>query len=246
MINGMTDSVKGCLKEELKMDIVSNNLANASVIGFKKDRISFQDILKGQIVDGNRATMESDASASTQISIKTDYSQGNIRVTNNTFDFAINGDGFFKISTPQGTRFTRKGNFQLDSQGLLVTQQGHMVMGKDGPINISGTGINVNDDGTIVADGSEMGQIEVVDFENEENLLKEGQGLYRNDANEPERQSPPDTTIKQGYVESSNVNVAAEMVQMIRSLRTFESYQKAIQILDELNKRAINDVSRLR
>ena len=247
MLNGMMDSVKGCLKEEIKMDVVSNNLANANVIGFKKDRICFQDLLRQQFIEGTQEeTSGSDPIDSTQISIKTDFGQGDMRGTRNTLDVAINGDGFFKINTPLGLLYTRKGNFRLDAQGLLVTQEGHPVSGRDGSLNISGHRVIIKEDGTIMVDGSEQGRLDVVDFENYENLQKVGKGLFRNNSDEPERQHPPETKIKQGYVEFSNVNVAAEMVQMIRSLRTFESYQKAIQVLDGINRKVINDVSNLR
>lgn len=247
MIGGMIDAVKGCLKEEMRMDVTSNNLANSTVIGFKKERISFQNLLDRQENAG--VPIEGSGTGSNDsalIHIKTDLSQGDIRVTGNSLDFTIYGKGFFRVDTPDGIRYTRKGNFKLDAMGFLVTQGGYQVMGKGGPINISGGEIHVDGQGAIESDGSEVGQIDVVDFEDYKTLIKEGNALYKNDSGDPGVAPPLETKIEQGYVELSNVNVAEEMIQMIHSLRAFESYQKAIQVLDGLNNRAINEVSRLR
>ena len=247
MLGGMIDAVKGCLKEEMRMDVTSNNLANSTVIGFKKERVSFQDLLDrqenaGVPIEGS-GTGPNDSAL---IQIKTDLSQGDIRITGNSLDFAIYGKGFFRVDTPDGIRYTRKGNFKLDAMGFLVTQGGYQVMGKGGPINISGGEIHVDGQGVIESDGSEVGQIDVVDFEDYKTLIKEGNAMYKNDSGDPGVVPPLETKIEQGYVELSNVNVAEEMIQMIHSLRAFESYQKAIQVLDGLNNRAINEVSRLR
>lgn len=247
MLSGMLDAVRGCLKEEMRMDVISNNLANSTVIGFKKDVISFQDLLDE--ANGNAVPQSSGGPGpvdSSLVRIQTDMSQGDVRLTGNSLDFAINGEGFFKVDTPDGIRYTRKGNFSLNREGDVVTQEGHRVLGEGGPINIPEGRINVNDRGVIAVDGTEVGRLDVVNFENSANLVKEGGGFYRNDLNEPEAEPPGDTKIQQEYLELSNVTVAEEMIQMIHSLRAFESYQKSIQILDGINNRAINEVSRLR
>ena len=240
MYGGMLEAVRGCLKEEIRMDVIANNLANSNAIGFKKGTVSFQNLLNR----ANRRGGGTDDSA--LVSIESDLDQGNTRFTGNSLDFAIKGDGFFKVETPGGIRYTRKGNFSLDTQGFLVTQAGFKVMGTGGPIQISGNDIQVDGLGGVKVDGSEVGQISVVDLENYENLVKEGNALFRNSSKDREMPPPPETKIHQEYVELSNVNAAQEMINMIHSLRAFESYQKAIQVLDELDKRAINEVGRLR
>lgn len=246
MVNGMLESSRGCLKEEIRMDIISNNLANATVIGFKKNRISFQQMLDQATLE----TVEAGELYGNQnpflVSVKTDMSQGDIRSSGNALDVAIFGKGFFKINTPDGIRYTRKGNFSLDSEGNLINQDGHMVMGTGGAITLNGNEIVIDNQGVILVDGAESGQLDVVDFENYNGLVKEGKGLFRNSFNDPELAIETETSIKQGFVELSNVNVAEEMVNMIHSLRAFESYQKAIKVIDELNNRAINQVGRLR
>jgi flagellar basal-body rod protein FlgG len=175
-----------------------------------------------------------------------DFSQGDQRTTGNSLDFIINGKGFFKIQTPDGVFYTRKGNFSLDAQGKLITQEGFQVMGDGGPITITGTNISVNGQGTLYADGNEVGRISLVDFEDPKKLMKLGKGLFQNVSDEQEIAPPQQTQIRQGYLELSNVGVADEMVQMIHCLRSFESYQKIIHILDGINDRVINDVAKLR
>jgi flagellar basal-body rod protein FlgF len=247
MIGGMLDAVRGCLKEEMRMDLVSNNLANSTVIGFKKDVISFQEMLE-EASQGPTSEGSGDLGieGSSVIKIQTDFSQGDTRGTGNPLDLAIFGEGFFKVDTPEGIRYTRKGNFSLDTEGFMITQDGYRVMGEGGSINISGNEIIIDGRGTITADGDEVGRIAVVNFEDSAALVKEGRGFYRNQMNFPEVAPAPETRIQQEYVELSNVNVAEEMILMIQSLRAFESYQKSIQILDGLNSRAINEVGRLR
>ena len=243
MINGMLEASRGCLKEETRMDIISNNLANSTGIGFKKDRVSFQQLL-------NQTTTSADSSSKeglkSDVSIKVDMSEGDIQTTGNELDLAISGDGFFKVNTPDGVRYTKKGNFTLDTSGNLITQDGYPVMGKAGTINISGSKIAIGDQGTISVDDTVVDQLDIVTFDNNEDLVKTEKSLFRNDSDSPEVAVSSDTTVKQGYIELSNVNVAEEMVNMIHSMRAFESYQKAIKAIDELNNKAINQVGSLR
>lgn len=236
MINGMIESSRGCLKEEMRMDVISSNLANTNVVGFKKDRISFQKLLQKADQNGPVPAL---------VTVKTDMEQGDVRSTENTLDVAIVGRGFFKVLTPEGVLYTRKGNFDLDGDGNLITQDGKTVLGVNGSINIQGKSIEIEADGIIYADGIQTGQLDVVDFDDYENLVKVGRGLFKNvSGNEIDK--APETIIRQGALELSNVNVAEEMISMIHSLRAFESYQKSIKAIDELNNQAINQVGRLR
>lgn len=236
MINGMLEASRGCMQEDLRMDVISNNLANSNVIGFKKDVVSFRKVL---------AQTSDTSDPPTSIVVKPDMEQGEIRESGNALDLAICGKGFFKVSTPDGTRYTRKGNFTLDSQGNLVTQDGYMVMGKGGPINIVGKNIVIDNKGNIKTDTGTMGQLDIVNFQKYDGLTKVGNGLFSNPQQDPEIDVSPDTQVKQGYIELSNVNIAEEMVNMIHSLRAFETYQKSIKVLDSLNDRAINQVGTL-
>jgi flagellar basal-body rod protein FlgG len=249
----MQEAVRGCLKEEIRLDLISSNLANSTSVGFKKDRISFQNVLtQFTSQSGQIQPNEETASGSRFIRIETDFRQGDIRFTGNDLDFAISGKGFFKIDTPDGPRYTRKGNFAIDAEGYLVTQKGHRVMGKGGAINIWGDRVEVDKSGRIFVRASEfeqhseVGQLDVVEIPNTTELVKDGGLFFRPSIEIDEIPIAPETVIRQGYVESSNVEVAKEMVNMVHCLRAFESYQKSIQILDRVDNKAINEVSRVR
>lgn len=242
MVNGMQDALKGCMKEEMRMDIISNNIANINVIGFKRTRISFRDILRSaedQAQQGEEMSVNSK-----QFAVRMDLGQGDVRITGNPLDFAIHGEGFFKVETSEGIRYTRKGNFTLDPTGVLITQDGDRVIGTGGAITIPQGEILVDGSGAVKVDGNEVGRIAVVNFENHDRFVLEGKGLYKNDSEESEGPQPNGTKVRQAYVELSNVSVAQEMIQMIQSLRAFESYQKAVQVLDSINGKVINDVGR--
>ncbi|MEW6669190.1 MAG: flagellar basal-body rod protein FlgF [Thermodesulfobacteriota bacterium] len=247
MIGGMLDAVKGCLKEEMRMDVISSNLANATVVGFKKDKISFQEILGD--VQSRKAGAKGgglEPADTALVRIKADHSPGDLRTTGNSLDLAINGKGFFKVETRDGVQYTRRGNFTLDAGGNLVTQEGFKVVGAGGAITISGTGAQVDGSGAVKVDGNQVGQIQIVDFADYDGLMKAGNGLFSNPTRTPEVPVPAESRIAQGSLELSNVNMVDEMVAMIHCMRAFESYQKAIQVLDGLDNRAVNEVSRLR
>ncbi|MBN1849903.1 MAG: flagellar basal-body rod protein FlgF [Deltaproteobacteria bacterium] len=248
MINGILETSRGCLKEEIRMDIISNNLANINMIGFKKDRISFTEFLD-QAKGGTPQPVKAAGGTSNSLSlinIQTDMEQGDTRFTGNPLDLAIYGKGFFKVNTPDGVRYTRKGNFALDDQGTIITQDGYHVLGKSGSLTVPGDDPVIDGQGNITVNGISVGQLDVVDFDDPKSLAKTGQALFKNITGEPERTPTMEMNVKQGYLELSNVNIAEEMISMIHSLRAFESYQKAIKVLDEMNSKAVNEVSRLR
>lgn len=246
MLRGMIDSVKACIKEEMRMDVISNNLANTSVPGHKKSRISFQEVVQGQAAEKQAASTEQAAGASGPVRVEIDFTQGDFRTTGNELDLAVHGEGFFKVMTADGVRYTRKGNFALDNQGFLVTQNGDKVLGENGPIQVAGKDVQVSGSGWVKAGGEDMGVLDLVSFEEPKRLVATGQAMFANPAEDPETALPLTSRVKQGYIELPNVEIAEEMVSMIHCMRAFESYQKVIQILDEVDQRAINEVSRLR
>ncbi len=241
---GMLEAVRGCLKEELRMDVIANNLANASVPGFKKDRVSFQNLLIQQSMGAQQ--VNAPVNRNSLVHVAPDLSQGDLRFTGNMLDFAINGMGFFKVMTPNGIRYTRKGNFTVDATGNLITQEGYQVLGKGGTLNVMNKQVEVDDRGRVLVDGSELDQLDIVSFGDGARLVKEGKGLFRKDPGINEEPFPAESAVRQGYLENSNVNIAEEMVEMIHSLRAFESYQRAIKVLEHLDNKVTNEVARLR
>ena len=226
MYSGPYQAVIGCRFQELRLDTISNNLANASSTGFKKDIITFDQALQAHQT--------------------TDLTQGPLRGTGNPLDLALEGDGFFKVRTPRGTRYTRGGNFVLDAAGLLKTQNGDPVLGQGGPITISGNEISIDAKGQISVDGTQVDTLSIASFDKPELLQKEGSSYYIYIGDEGDALEPEQTSVEQGYLEGSNVVVAQEMIRMVEALRTFESYQKVLQTFDEADAKLVNEVGRFR
>jgi len=128
---------------------------------------------------------------------------------------------------------------------VLVTQNGDPVLGQNGPIKFNGTDVSITSDGQVVVDGQPVDKIVVVDFKQPRLLKKEGSSYYMHQGEEQDIITPEDITVQQGYIEKSNVNPTEEMIKMVETLRAFESAQKVIQTMDELNGKMVNDVGLL-
>ncbi len=222
---GIYQAIRGSLIQGRRFDIITNNLANVGTTGFKKDVLTFDQAL--------------------QEYVRTDLRQGNVRLTGNSLDIALEGDGFFKIKTPHGIRYTRNGNFCLNANGLLVTQNGDPVLGENGTILMEGDDIAIDTQGRITVDETVVDTLSVARFVRPERLQKEGLSYCIYNGDEKEIVRPEDVLVRQGYLEESNVMVVDEMSRMIETLRTYESYQKVIQIFDETSHKAINEVGRV-
>jgi len=230
-------------------DIIANNLANAATTGFKKESVYVEpfDVLFARVTErvGDQESLVQPPLGRLRSSAITVHTQGPIRTTGNELDLAINGDGFFKIGTPAGTRYTRDGAFRLDASGQVVNADGYALLG-DGtsPVTINtaeGGQIVIAKDGTITVGGTEAGRITLADFEDRSQLRKVGGNLFEpvsDEAVELTSTSP----IAQGSLEMSNVNVIAEMVALITNYRSYEMAQKMARLQDETIQQAINTV----
>jgi flagellar basal-body rod protein FlgG len=214
--------IEGSLFQELRVGAISNNLANVNTTGFKRDLISFDEVLS-------------------EVRSTTDFSPGPGRHTGNELDLTLNGAGFFKIQTAEGIRYTRDGSFRLDGEGNLVNQQGDKVLGRNGTIPIQDGHVSIDKDGNVLVDNETVDKILVVDFEKQEFLKKEGNSYYKYEGEEVDIASPEDVSMRQGYLEQSNVNPTEAMIQMIEAFRAYESVQKAIQTMDEITNQLIAD-----
>ena len=223
MTTGIYELVDASLAQKLRFDTIANNLANVSTNGFKKDIIAFD---------------ETDVTSPTSHS---DFSNGSIVHTGNSFDLALDGKGFFKVQTTQGIRYTRDGSFSLNAEGNLVTRSGDIIMGQNGPIAIEGGSFSVSEDGQVFSAAGNAGQLELLDFQKLEKLVKEGASKYRFDGDDQDIVAADNVNVKQAYVETSNVNPTVEMVKMMETFRTFETVQKAIQSVDEITSKMVND-----
>jgi flagellar basal-body rod protein FlgF len=227
LISGIYKLIDGSLVQKLRFDTISNNLANINTNAFKKDTISFCEAL------------------SMQNSANIDLSPGPLRYTGNELDMALETPGFFKVQTPRGIRYTRDGSFTLNAERVLVTNHGDPVLGENGPIVINGSTVTVEPDGTVLAANEPVDTLVVVDFREPQFLRKEGSSYYTFEGEENGIVDPERISVQNGYIENANVNATVEMVKMVESLRVYESAQKAIQCIDEMNDKMVNQVGRL-
>jgi flagellar basal-body rod protein FlgF len=239
MNSGMYSALSGNLSALRRLEVISNNLANANTPGFKGDQIQFESVLAAV----KNPTQETPVFSNEQFF--TDYSQGSLQKSDNVLDLALDGDGFFVVNTPQGPAYTRQGNFHRGAAGRLVNADGYEVQGKNGAaITLSGGRIDIAANGAVTVDGVAVGSIAQVDFPKPYQFTKVGGGLLQ-PANPQSAATPGNAEVKQGYLENSNVKVIVEMARMIEATRYFESCAKAVRSYDELTAKAANDLGRV-
>lgn len=236
MVSGKYSALSGALGREQAMGNIANNLANVNTTGFKKDRISFESLLRG----AHQAADAKGINYSRIRSIGTDFTQGGMQETGRPLDVAIVDEGFFKVRQGGEIFYTRAGNFQLDEDGMLKTNEGLNVLGADNqPIQlteIQGKVLGIDDSGNISSEGLPLGvKLQVFNITDVDKLRKVGTTLFtlgEGGADLPKE----DFRIVQGSLETSNVNMMEEMVTMINTQRKFEAHQKVIESYSKLGE----------
>ena len=244
MNSGMYSALSGNITAMKRLDIISNNLANVNTPGFKKDKMSFESMLNGSV---NPPAVPEGSTADPILqkdNVYIDYSQGPVAQSGNPLDLAIDGDGFFVVSTPNGQAYTRQGNFHMAADGTLVTVDGYPVMGQGGPINVQGSKVQIDATGMVSVDGNPAGTISIMDFPKPYNLTKEAGALFT-PADPQAAPQAAKAVLRQGYLEGSNVETISEMVQMIETNRYFEACSKVIQGYDAMAAKATTDLGHL-
>jgi len=239
--------------QNTRMGVISNNLANVNTTGFKRDRASFEDLLYQTVrqpgaSSSQNSTLPSGLMLGTGtriVSTQKEFAQGNIEQTNNPMDVAIQGRGFFQILMPDGTlAYSRDGSFELDQNGQIVTSEGYQVQPTI-TVPSSTQSLTIGSDGTVSAlvagnsSPTQIGTIQLADFVNPTGLQPIGQNLYKETVSSgtPQTGTPGLTglgTTVQGSLESSNVNVVQELVDMIETQRSYEMNSKAISTVDQM------------
>ncbi len=253
MINSLWISKTGMEAQQMQLDVISNNLANVSTNGFKRANAVFEDLMYQNLRQvGTNSTEQSQLPTGLQVGLgvrtvatSRSFSQGSLQQTSNKLDVAVQGNGFFQISMPDGTtNYTRDGSFQVDATGQLVTSTGLPVApGVTVPANA--TSINIGGNGTVTAQipgavaPQDIGTIALVSFINPAGLDPKGQNLFAESpaSGEPNEGAPGTNglgSLMQGFVETSNVNVVQELVTMIQTQRAYEMNSKAIQTSDQM------------
>lgn len=257
MVRGLYTAYTGMINQQKRLDTVTNNLANASTTGFKREGLtskSFDQMLTVKLNDLSVPYLN-EGIGKMSLGVKigenyTDYSQGSLKETGNTYDLALAGNGFFTISYTDkkgnaSEKYTRDGEFTMDSEGYLRTLEGDYVQGEGGAIMIpvETSEVSIRDNGDIYADGEYVDSLRIVDFEDYNNIEKFGENLYNVVDGATETEST--AAVKQGYLEMSNINVVKEMVEMITISRAYESNQKLIQTEDDMLDKSVNQIGKV-
>ena len=239
--------------QQTEMAVISNNLANVNTTGFKEDRAVFEDLLYQNQTQAGADTSQTTQSPSGMsigtgvqvVATEKDYSQGSLTQTGNPLDVAVQGQGFFQIQMPDGTLgYTRDGTFQTNAQGQLVTSSGYLVQ-PGITIPQGAQSVTIGSDGTVSvtlagqSTATQIGQLQLANFINPPGLQPIGQNLLVQSAasGSPQTGSPGTNglgTLTQGQLESSNVNVVEELVNMIQTQRAYEMNSKAISTVDQM------------
>lgn len=258
MIRALYTAATGMQAQETNIDVISNNLANVNTTGYKKSRADFQDLMYQYVVEPGAPTSQSTISPSgiqvglgvRTASVQKVFQQGDLTSTGNQLDVAIEGDGFFQVTRPDGTiGYSRSGSFQLDATGQLVTSDGlpiapgitvpadalRTTIGQDGTVSVTQPGS---------AQPAQVGQLSAVRFSNNSGLRAVGQNLYEETASSGSPVSGVFSQtgfgrLAQGFLESSNVSVVEQVVSMITAQRAYEASSKGISTADEMLGQAI-------
>lgn len=258
MVKGLYTAYTGMLNEQNRMDIMTNNLANASTVGYKKEGStsqSFDDVLTVKIKDQSVGMRNVQKIGIKNPGVKigenyTDYSQGSFRITGNTYDLALSGEGFFAIEFTNkagetDTKYTRAGQFTLNKDGYLVTEEGDYVLDTQNRRIRLNTLIDssITDDGTIYQNDQAVAKIQVTDFADYDYLEKYGETYYQ--PIQGAQTITSNAQVKSGYLEMANVQIVSEMVNLISITRAYESNQKVVQTIDDTLDVAVNQIGRI-
>ena len=253
MMRSLWIAKTGMEAQQTQLDNISHNLANVATNGYKRSHAVFEDLIYQNMRQaGANSTEQTTLPTGLQVGLGVRpvatariYTQGNLQQTSNNLDLAIKGDGFFQIQMPDGTtNYTRDGSFQLNANGQMVTSNGYTVLpGITIPANAQT--LTIGNDGTVSvtlpgqAAAQTVGQIQLANFVNPAGLDPKGQNLFAETASSgtPNTGAPSNNgmgALQQGFVETSNVNVVEELVQMIQTQRAYELNSKAVQTSDQM------------
>jgi len=177
--------------------------------------------------------------------VVTNFEQGQLRATSNPLDFAIRGDGFFEIDTPDGIRYTRDGRFKINAESELVTTEGFNVVGFNGNIVLDSDNVSVNKFGEIIMDGETKDKFKMLDIENKYDLRKQGAGYFYLEDGIEVKELPFEGAVEQGHIEDTNVSSMKEMIELLSAYRNYETSQRVVKAYDETIAKAANEIGRI-
>lgn len=244
MNSGYYAACAGLRTQTQALELIANNLANLNTNGYRGQQPTFRSLLTGTWMAAgnplNRAANDFNVLGGSRL----DLTPGNLQPTGNPLDLGLEGDGFFVVQTRAGARYTRNGNFQISPAGQLTTADGDPVLGEQGPLNLPSGPLAISADGTISQDGAVAGKLQLVDFPPGTPLGAEGTSYY----SAPDGSAQPSLRVyvRQGMVESSNVNSVGAMVDLISVQRHADMLERALSAYyNEFNRVATSDLPRV-
>lgn len=237
---GLDRIVRAMRLKDKQVDLIAHNVSNANTSGFREERMAFDERPNP---DNSNLTLP--LSATTQATVYLNFNQGEIIHTGNMLDVAAEGNGFFEVQTADGAAYTRNGSFVLDSEGYLVTSDGHRVSGRSGNIRLNGQGeVSISTAGQVMQGGVDKGTIKVVDFSDRTRLDSVGGSLYKpmTGVSVSDVTSP---VVLQGRLEMSNVKILSNMVQLIDASKQFQAYQQILNDQSRLDREAASTLGRV-
>ncbi len=246
MLRGLYAASGAMMVQRKRMDVLTNNLANLETPGYKKDYTvmrSFDDVLIAQLGGASSSyvrTVGPMSYGSHLDEVVTSFAQGALEQTGRTADLALEGDGFFVVETPQGLRYTRAGNFQVDGNGYLCTSEGYYVRSTTGRLRVGAQDFTVAPDGTVTSPAG-VSRLQIVSFADTEALQKVGGNLYASTA----APTAGTAAVLQGGLEMSNVDMAQETVNMIEVQRNYEINQRIVNMFNDSLQKTVNEVGKV-
>ncbi|MFN3322182.1 MAG: flagellar hook-basal body protein [Bryobacteraceae bacterium] len=247
----MISAASGMRARIESLEMLANNMANATSAGYKSDREAYNLYVSFEAIEAARMGLSPDATTAPVIERQwTDFSQGTLTPTGNPLDLALSGKGFFAVTGPQGPLYTRNGSFRLSAEGVLENQHGYPVRSATGepgrPIVLDpALPVEVGPDGVVQQNGVVIDRIELVDFAGPEALAKR-EGVYFH-APDPQaaQPGPAAAQVQQGRLETANVGPAETAVRLVNVMRQFEMLHKAVTMAGEMNRRAVEEVAKV-
>ncbi|MPM54104.1 Flagellar basal-body rod protein FlgG [bioreactor metagenome] len=249
MYKGFYTLSSSMLTQNRKLNVISNNLSNVSTPGYKSDELvsgTFKEGLLSRTSNNTLGARGESLGNTSMITVPyetvTDFSGGSLEDTGGILDFAIVGDGFFKVQSDNGPVYTRNGSFMIDDKGYLSLKGVGRVLSNNNPIFLPTDNINVESDGTITdGNGVQIAKLNVVEFDSIDGLKKTGKGVFSATGQE----KVANTNLMWKYVETSNVDTISEMTAMLASQRTLQSAAQVLKIYDEISAKAANEIGKV-
>jgi flagellar basal-body rod protein FlgF len=254
MSDGIYSAASGAVAQQQALNAVANNVANVNTVGFKADKTVFAEVMKKV---KSQLPQEPALRYATVSQLAVDNQPGALKVTGRNLDVGLHGDGYLTVRTPQGERYTRAGSFVLDNEGVLRSPGGYEVLkvgrkltkdpneipaGERITIRRDTKEILIGQDGYISADGVKVGQLKLIQFDKQEDALREGLTLFTNAPGKKPKVAGPNMTVEQGYLETANVNAVSGMNELIMVSRSFEALEKVIDTFRQIDDRTARDV----